>query len=138
VTGQEGHMAVRSKRFCLHPSCNVLTSDTYCPEHAPLHDVRVDNRVSAAERGYDTKWSKFSKRYLSHPDHQFCALHISANCRGVAECVDHVHPLQGPNDPRKYDPSNLQSVCLPCNTLKGKQTIRGAWVYGDTGSGEAE
>ena len=125
-------MATRSLHFCNHAGCKRLVSETYCEEHAPLHAVYADNRLSAKERGYDTKWSRFSKRYLAEPDHQFCALHISSTCRGIAECVDHIIPLQGPHDPRKYDRSILQPSCLPCNTLKGKQVIRGTWVYGQT------
>ena len=124
-------MASKSPHFCLQPSCHNLTNNAYCEEHAPLHMTYADNRASASERGYDAKWSRFSKRYLSQPEHQFCALHISPNCKGIAECVDHINPLRGKDDPRKYDQSNLQPACLACNTLKGKQTIRGAWVYGE-------
>lgn len=124
-------MPIRSMHFCNHAGCNILTADTYCIEHAPLHQ-HADNRDSARQRGYDSRWSRFSKKYLAHPDHQFCALHISQNCRGIAECVDHIYPLQGPRDPRKYDPTNLQPACLICNTVKGKRVIRGTWTYGTT------
>jgi 5-methylcytosine-specific restriction protein A len=127
-------MATRSLHFCNQAGCKRLVSGTYCEEHAPLHATYTDNRASAAERGYDTRWSKFSKRYLAHPEHQFCALHISPTCRGIAECVDHIHPLAGPHDPGKFDRNNLQPSCLPCNTLKGKQIIRGTWVYGQNDS----
>ena len=123
-------MANRAPHFCPHPGCYNLTTDTYCPDHAPLH-APTDNRASAAERGYDARWSRFAKRYLSMPEHQFCALHISPRCKGVAECVDHISPLRGPGDPRKYDLDNLQPCCLACNTLKGKQVMRGTWVYGE-------
>lgn len=128
-------VATRAKHFCLHPGCNALTDATYCQEHAPLHAERIDRRGSAASRGYDSKWSRFSKWYLSRPENQFCALHISPYCRGVSECVDHIVPLDGPDDPKKYDLSNLQPACLACNTLKGKRVIRGAWVYGERSDG---
>jgi len=123
-------MATRARHFCYEPGCRVLTCDTYCDKHAPLHAERVDYRVSSTERGYDYPWQKFSKHYLAMPEHQFCVLHISARCKGRATCVDHIHPLTGPDDPRKYDPANLQAVCGPCNTLKGKQVIYGCYVYG--------
>lgn len=122
-------MANKSPHFCPHPGCHNLTTDTYCPDHAPLH-APTDNRASASERGYDAKWSRFAKRYLSMPEHQFCALHISPRCKGVAECVDHIYGLQGPNDPRKYDMTALQPACTPCNVLKGKRVMRGTWDYG--------
>jgi 5-methylcytosine-specific restriction protein A len=120
----------RSKRFCSHYGCSRLVTTTYCEEHAPLHQPK-DNRGSASERGYDWKWHKFSKAYLSRPENQFCALHISPHCTEIADCVDHIHALTGPNDPRKYDPDNLQPSCRACNTLKGKQIIEGTWEYGE-------
>ena len=127
-------MANKPPHFCIHPGCRTLTHEAYCAEHAPLH-AYTDNRASASERGYDAKWSRFAKHYLSMPEHQFCALHISPNCRSVSECVDHVVPLEGPDDPKKYDTSNLQPACLACNTLKGKRVMRGAWVYGERTDG---
>jgi len=124
-------MATRALHFCNHAGCHMLTAAPYCDEHAPLHIATyTDNRASASERGYDTKWGKFSKWFLSLPENQFCVLHISPNCKGVAECVDHIYGLKGPNDPNKYNVRFLQPACLPCNTLKGKQVIRGTWVYG--------
>jgi 5-methylcytosine-specific restriction enzyme A len=127
-------MPTKSPHFCLHPGCRTLTVDAYCMEHAPLHQY-TDNRENATARGYDNRWRKFSRRYLAMPEHQFCVLHISPACRGLAECVDHIVPLQGPNDPRKYDIKNLQPACLPCNTAKGRKETRGAWVYGDAQEG---
>jgi 5-methylcytosine-specific restriction endonuclease McrA len=117
----------RSRHFCSHYGCDKLVTTTYCEEHTPKPK---DNRVNSSERGYDWKWHKFSKAYLSRPENQFCKLHISPHCTEIADCVDHIVPLQGKNDPRKYDMSNLQAACNQCNTLKGKQTIRGEWEYG--------
>lgn len=128
-------MAIRAKHFCAHPGCNELTASRYCPMHQPAeytdtaraYDAR---RGSAAQRGYDARWNRFSKRYLAHPDHQFCALHISARCAGRAQCVDHIRPLAGPDDPGRFDPENLQPACLACNTAKGNRTLLGSYVFG--------
>jgi hypothetical protein len=60
-------MASRSPHFCMHPGCRALITDTYCAEHAPQH-AYIDNRASAAERGYDARWARFARRYLSMPD----------------------------------------------------------------------
>ena len=124
-------IATKSRHFCSHPGCNRLVSDTYCEEHAPLHRKQESHRPASTDRGYDWRWRKFAKKYLARPEHQFCALHISSRCTGLADCVDHIHPLQGPNDPRKYDLTNLQPSCTPCNVRKGKRVIYGTHVFGE-------
>ena len=120
----------KSKHFCNHHGCTRLVTTTYCEEHAPLHKPQ-DNRASASERGYDWAWHKFSVWYLAKPEHQFCALHISRHCKEIADCVDHIYGLQGPNDPRKYDLTAVQPACRECNLLKEKQVMRGTWEYGE-------
>jgi len=125
-------MPVKPLRFCAHSGCKNLTDKRFCDEHAADEQIKsIDHRGSAQERGYDNNWRKFSKWFLSLPENQFCKLHISSRCNGLAECVDHIHPLQGPNDPRKYDLGNVQASCLACNTLKGGKVIIGTWEYGE-------
>lgn len=119
-------MATRTRRFCGHPGCTELVVSGYCEAHSAQHEQsRIDSRESASRRGYDSRWRAFSKRYLARPENQFCALRISPRCNHLAECVDHIHPLQGPRDPRKYDKSNLQPACNACNTLKRQRVIVG-------------
>lgn len=129
-------MANRALRICEHPGCSAITTDRFCQEHAPQaysHQARAYDRRrgSAAARGYDARWHKFSKAYLARPENQFCVLHISPRCAGVAQCVDHIRPLRGRSDPGRFDPANLQPACLACNTLKGDREMRGTYVYGE-------
>lgn len=123
-------MANKSRHFCRHPGCNVITDQLYCAAHAG-DAQKVDRRAGAAERGYDAAWHRFAARYLAQPEHRLCALRISPRCRLYAECVDHIVPLAGPGDPKRFALDNLQPSCLACNTLKGRRIIRGSFRMDD-------
>lgn len=128
-------MATRARRICSYPGCDRITTGQYCQDHAQqtaassarAYDSR---RGSAAARGYDARWHRFAKAYLAQPEHQFCALHISQKCSGVAQCVDHIRPLRGRSDPGRFALDNLQPACIACNTAKGDKIIRGTYTYG--------
>ena len=134
--GRGENMATHAQHFCQHPGCSMLTSSRWCERHAALHQQdRTDSahmsderRGSAAQRGYDAAWHRFSRWYLSRPENQFCALHISPRCKVRAECVDHIVSLADGGAKYAYD--NLQPSCLACNTLKGRRVIRGTWTFG--------
>ena len=124
-------MAARGKHFCRHAGCaELVAKGQYCAKHAPLHARRFDGRKNAAERGYDARWAKFAHWYLSAPEHQFCALRISPFCKGRAECVDHIRPLTGPDDPARFDPDNLQPACLTPQARLRAQGRCGAGIAG--------
>lgn len=120
-------MATKALHLCAAPGCRNLCREKYCEAHQPR---RFDGRKNAAARGYDRRWARFRAWYLAQPEHQFCALHISPRCKGLAECIDHIVPLNGPDDPGRFDLDNLQPACLACNTAKGRRIIRGTWRYG--------
>lgn len=128
-------VAMKAKRICAHPGCVKIVEGRYCEQHTPekySEQARSydRHRGSAAQRGYDARWRRFAKAYLSQPEHKFCVLHISAKCAGVAQCVDHIKPLRGPDDPRRFDPKNLQPACIACNSLKGDREMRGDYIFG--------
>lgn len=120
-------MAIKALHLCAAPGCRNLCREKYCEAHQPQ---RFDGRRNAAARGYDRRWARFRAWYLAQPEHQFCALHISPRCKGLAECIDHIVPLNGPDDSGRFDLDNLQPACLACNTAKGRRIIRGTWRYG--------
>jgi 5-methylcytosine-specific restriction enzyme A len=121
-------MANKALRFCLHPGCNALTTDRYCSAHqSDENEQRAlsdKKRGNANQRGYTYRWSKYSKWFLSQPGNQICKLHLEG-CTIVAECVDHIIAVTGPDDPNFFKRENHQSSCLRCNTKKGKKTIKG-------------
>jgi 5-methylcytosine-specific restriction protein A len=82
-------------------------------------------RGTANQRGYTYRWGKYSKWFLQQPGNEICKLRIDGRCKMVAECVDHIVPPVGPNDPLFWDPNNHQASCLVCNSIKGQRTLKG-------------
>lgn len=138
--GREVKMAQRSMHFCQWPGCSNITADRFCNEHRAAGEEqreqkqrdqkrRMDcRRGSARQRGYDTRWSKYSKWFLSQPHNQVCALHLDDGCAIIAQCVDHIDPPDGPNDPRFWDTANHQPACIHCNSVKGHRKITGEYT----------
>jgi 5-methylcytosine-specific restriction protein A len=113
-------------RPCKHPGCPALCRGAYCPDHTRDKRREVDRqRGTANQRGYTYRWQQYSKWYLSQPGNEICKLRIDKRCNLIAECVDHIVPPEGPNDPKFWDESNHQPSCLICNSIKGNKTIKG-------------
>ena len=121
----------RAKRFCRHAGCGTLTDHVsgYCEEHRAEWDemnARRDRRRGTAyERGYDRRWNAYSRWYLRQPGHQLCVLHLDTGCAVIAQCVDHIVPPAGRNDPLFWDSTNHQPACIHCNSVKNDRVIRG-------------
>ena len=119
-------MPNRPLRTCAHPGCPALVAKGYCEKHQKQTDKQYDSRRgSATERGYTYQWAKYSKRFLSRPENALCKLAIDSGCAVVAQCVDHIDPPDGPDDPRFWDPRNHQGACIHCNSVKGRKMIKG-------------
>lgn len=122
----------RPRRLCLHPGCTELVQagDGYCPEHARARARELESRRGTAnQRGYTYRWRKYSKWYLQQPGNQVCKLRLDQRCKMMAECVDHIVPPSGPDDPFFWDENNHQAACLICNSIKGRQTLKGDdWI----------
>lgn len=135
-------MAERLKTCCAYPGCgNLVSRDRrFCAE---LHDAqeqerirrietRSDRRLSPTKRGYDNRWRRYAKTFLARPENRFCKLHLDSGCAIVAQCVDHIDPPDGPNDPRFWDRSNHQPACIHCNSVKNHTRRVGTFVFGLT------
>jgi 5-methylcytosine-specific restriction protein A len=122
-------MPPKIKRVCAHLGCHELTTEHYCPgckEKYGKQDQRFYNqkRGSAARRGYGYKWSKESKRLQDRAENQFCYIK-GPNCNQFVECIDHIIPPNGPNDPMFKDPLNRAPACNWCNSVfKRDKTIK--------------
>lgn len=89
------------------PRCGRLIRRT-CPCQTKTR--KVDNRPSAARRGYDRKWRLFRAQYLR--EHPTCK-----RCGQPATEVDHIIRLRvAPH--RKFDRTNLQALCKSCHSRK--------------------
>jgi 5-methylcytosine-specific restriction protein A len=91
---------------------------TFRPHGTPTQSrQRYDKaRGSAAKRGYDAKWTKLAEFLKHQPEFAACI-----RCNTATDCVDHIVPLKGKDDPLRLDLSNLQPMCKACNRTKGKQ-----------------
>ena len=120
-------MANRALKFCAWSGCSELVQGgtRYCEKHAKLSQQQADERRgSANERGYTSRWNRYSKAFLKKPENQICKLQLPG-CTMVAKCVDHIIPPKGANDPLFWDKSNHQGACIHCNSVKGNRIMEG-------------
>lgn len=112
-------MPTAPKRPCLYPGCPTLVDSGTCPEHTKQRGAdRRKVEGSAWSQGYDSDWEKVRKRALER-DHYICQHCLQRDGRYVpAEQVDHKVPFGGKSDPLRLDLNNLQSLCVPCHSLK--------------------
>lgn len=115
------------KRNCKTTGCpNLHTNRSgYCDECMARYRAShpdAEDRPTAPERGYDSRWRRFAKAYLK--DHPVCAM-----CGAPATCVDHrdmpadvmLDVYGGRFD---YDESHYQALCTACNNFKGRTVDR--------------
>jgi 5-methylcytosine-specific restriction enzyme A len=115
----------RVKRPCAHPGCRELVEHGRCDKHKKQDQKQRDEqRGSAHERGYTSRWSKYSKWFLRQPENVFCKLQLPG-CKNISECVDHIQPVNGADDPLFFEPINHQSACIHCNSVKGHRYVKG-------------
>lgn len=77
---------------------------------------RDDHRPSAAARGYGPRWRKVSLQNLTA--NPLCVRCLAAGKTVAAECTDHIKPVTSAADPLFWTPSNHQSLCWSCHSIK--------------------
>lgn len=110
---------------CRYPLCPnmAIKGSSYCK----LHQKKVqtpDDRLSAAQRGYDSRWRKLRKMYLMQ--NPLCEICKSNGAVRLATLVHHRQRLKDNLDLRLYW-DNLQSLCIDCHakiTAEEKKTRR--------------
>jgi 5-methylcytosine-specific restriction enzyme A len=74
----------------------------------------LDTRPTAADRGYDSRWARYSRRYLrAHP---LCVACTADGLIAQATAVDHIVPIR--QGGAMWDPRNHQALCHDCHTRK--------------------
>jgi 5-methylcytosine-specific restriction protein A len=76
----------------------------------------IKERGTATQRGYNSRWSRYSIRYRRL--HPFCTECQRQGILKQADCVDHIIPVNGPDDPLFWDENNHQSLCISCHSEK--------------------
>ena len=121
-------MPTRPARICGQAGCSELVYDGSgrCEKHRrQTRREQDERRGSAHERGYTARWQKYRAWFLRQPGNQICKLRVDGGCALVAQCVDHIDPPDGPDDPRFWDYNNHQASCIHCNSVKGRRKIVG-------------
>ena len=113
----------RRKMFptqCKAPNCGRITHEVYCDDHKEMRSVYNEpKRASAARRGYNSRWQRYRKYFLSR--YPLCN-----ECGRAGEVVDHVIPHKG--DYKVFwDTDNHQTLCIPCHNRKTATEDMGAW-----------
>jgi len=104
------------RRPCAQPGCPALVGrgERYCQAHqAAQRRAYDDKRGSAASRGYGARWRRY--RLMCLRRHPLCQ---APGCTRPAECVDHIVPVSGADDPGFWIVSNHQGLCLRCHSAK--------------------
>lgn len=127
-TAERGEtMPFKPKRPCRFPGCpNLTDTGAYCAAHrsrvpaqtAPQkeRERRYDNeRGTAAERGYNSKWRTARQGYLAH--HPLCAECQRHGRITPATVVDHMIPHKG-DKKLFWDRDNWQPLCKACHDAK--------------------
>lgn len=107
-------------------TCGQLTNGTYCEKHQKKKEAEVvvqrikydKERGTAASRGYNYRWSKYSEQYRK--DHPLCVMCEAKGKVVLTECVDHIIAVNGPDDPLFWEPTNHQGLCNTCHNIKSE------------------
>lgn len=113
---ERADMPTKSRRFCLHPGCNELTTELYCEKHKAEHDIKTirnQHRKPANERGYDNEWAKVRNSYIRQ--HPLCETCEAKGLTVIAEVVHHVKPID--EGGARLDVNNLKALCRNCHEV---------------------
>lgn len=121
-------MPMLPKRFCRKQGCNQLVESGYCEKHKAEEHKRYDrHRGSAHERGYTSRWRRYSKWFLKR--NPLCACTDCAKLPAPlpADVVDHIKPHKG-DQVLFWDPKNHQPMAKQCHDRK---TVREDGGFGN-------
>jgi 5-methylcytosine-specific restriction enzyme A len=94
--------------------CHTLVLARTCPHCRTRRDLA---RPNASARGYtSTRWRQLRAQKLQHDP--LCSVCLAAGRTMAATQVDHLDRHDGPDDPRFWDWSNLDSKCASCHSRK--------------------
>jgi 5-methylcytosine-specific restriction endonuclease McrA len=102
----------------------------YQPAGRPVAAGSGTRRGTRQERGYDARWLGLRAAHLR--EHPLCVDCEREGRMVAADQVDHVEPFDGPDDPRRLDADNLQSLCASHHARKTarEQRRRRRWTGG--------
>ncbi|MCP8970559.1 HNH endonuclease [Ectobacillus ponti] len=108
-------MPRRPLKVCSHPGCAVLSPNAYCEQHSRDRRPAEQNRQTAHQRGYNSRWRKARATYLSRQP--LCVHCLQAGMYTSATVVDHIVPHKG-DSALFWDKTNWQPLCKRCHDIK--------------------
>ena len=133
-------MATAALKPCLNNRrCRGLASKgSYCPPCQTAYKQQVQQvndrqRGTASSRGYDARWSKWRRWVIGEYKLVFCGdrptgapMTNDSRCLLAkpqriyrpGEHLDHIEPIEGPDDPTKLDVKAVQLLCRTCHQRK--------------------
>lgn len=95
------------------------------------------SKLSARERGYDSKWDRARLKYLEH--NPLCVMCKAEGHIGAANTVDHIVPHRG-DQKLFWDQKNWRSLCAHHHSSDAQRKDHGYGVrYGeDPNTGDTE
>lgn len=123
-------------KVCAKANCGKLTRTRYCEPHTLAHKEREivkkreydQLRGTRTERGYNNRWVKYSK--LFRDANPLCKHCKAKGYLKPSTCVDHIIPVDGPDDPLFWDETNHQALCHFHHSVKTAKEDGG---YGNRG-----
>ncbi len=104
-------MPILPKHVCGHPGCPALVEygKSRCPEHMAQMRKRQDaGRPNFRERGYDSRWDKVRKAYLS--EYPLCE-----RCQAAGRSVPAILVHHRDRVPANMADENLEALCRECH-----------------------
>ncbi|NSW92832.1 MAG: HNH endonuclease [Firmicutes bacterium] len=110
-----GNVPYKPLKPCNYPGCPNLTRERYCEVHKKQEHDYDERRGTAAQRGYDVKWQRARKVFLTR--HPLCVECQKQGRITSATVVDHIMPHKG-NQELFWDETNWQPLCKWCHDRK--------------------
>ena len=118
--------------------CRGLTTGRYCTPCSKAwkqttQQAHDEKRGTASSRGYDARWSKWRRWVIGEyklvfcgdrppgapmTDDSRCLLAKPQRIYRVGTQLDHIEPIDGPDDPRRLNATAVQLLCLTCDRRK--------------------
>lgn len=118
--------------------CRGLTRGRYCAPCEKAYkqttqQTHDQQRGTASSRGYDARWAKWRRWVIGEyklvfcgdrptgapmTNHSRCLLAHPARIYRIGEQLDHIDAIEGPDDSRRLDVTNVQFLCRTCHQRK--------------------
>ncbi len=113
-------MPIAPNRPCRFPGCPALSASSYCDKHRSERTRYDRERGSSTERGYDSRWRRYSKQRLR--EHPLCEECQRQGRLTAAAVTDHIIPHRG-DMTLFWDAANHESKCIACHNRKSATEV---------------